>query len=177
MGQMLQRMLEIFYSKKLDVVVIGLENSGKTTLLSVLAHNQPVETVPTIGLNVKVFKKGKVNMKCWDIGGQAQYRSEWARYARGCDVVLYVVDAADPKKLGTAKKELHKLLDDGSIGSTPLLVLANKIDIIPHVGESELIEKLQLNYVMETPWMVLPISALHVTNIDQVLEWLIAQGK
>jgi len=55
-------MLEIFYSKKLDVVVIGLENSGKTTLLSVLAHNQPVETVPTIGLNVKVFKKGKVRL-------------------------------------------------------------------------------------------------------------------
>ena len=42
--------------------------SGKTTLLSVLAHGEPVETVPTIGLNVKVFKKGKVNMKCWDIG-------------------------------------------------------------------------------------------------------------
>jgi len=36
--------------------------------LSVLAHGEPVETVPTIGLNVKVFKKGKVNMKCWDIG-------------------------------------------------------------------------------------------------------------
>ena len=33
-----------------------------------LAHNEPVETVPTIGLNVKVFKKGQVNMKCWDIG-------------------------------------------------------------------------------------------------------------
>ena len=42
--------------------------SGKTTLLSVLAHGEPVETVPTIGLNVKVFKKGQVNMKCWDIG-------------------------------------------------------------------------------------------------------------
>lgn len=42
--------------------------SGKTTLLSVLAHGAPVETVPTIGLNVKVFKKGSVNMKCWDIG-------------------------------------------------------------------------------------------------------------
>ena len=43
-------------------------HSGKTTLLSVLAHGEPVETVPTIGLNVKVFKKGQVNMKCWDIG-------------------------------------------------------------------------------------------------------------
>ena len=110
-------------------------------------------------------------------GGQEQYRSEWSRYTKGCDVVLFVVDAAAPQKMSTAKKELHKLLDDGSIGSTPMLILANKIDIQPHVGEAELIERLQLNYVMETPWMVLPISALKCTNIDQVVEWLTAQGK
>ena len=119
-----------------------------------------METVPTIGLNVKVFRKGKVNMKCWDIGGQEQYRSEWSRYTKGCDVVLYVVDAAAPQKLPAARKELHKLLDDGSIGTTPMLVLANKIDLPEHVGEQELIEELALNYVVETPWMVLPISAL-----------------
>jgi Arf/Sar family protein len=111
-------------------------------------------------LNVKVFKKGKVNMKCWDIGGQEQYRSEWSRYTKGCDVVLYVVDSAAPQKLPTARKELHKLLDDGSIGTTPMLVLANKIDLPNHVGEQELIEELALNYVVETPWMVLPISAM-----------------
>ena len=99
-------------------------------------------------------------MKCWDIGGQEQYRSEWSRYTKGCDVVLYVVDAAAPQKLPTARKELHKLLDDGSIGTTPMLVLANKIDLPNHVGEQELIEELALNYVVETPWMVLPISAL-----------------
>lgn len=99
-------------------------------------------------------------MKCWDIGGQEQYRSEWSRYTKGCDVVLYVVDAAAPQKLPTARKELHKLLDDGSIGTTPMLVLANKIDLPEHVGEQELIEELALNYVVETPWMVLPISAL-----------------
>lgn len=116
-------------------------------------------------------------MKCWDIGGQEQYRSEWSRYTKGCDVVLYVVDAAAPERLKDAAKELHKLLDDGSIGTTPLLVLANKIDIPNHVTENELIEKLQLNYVMETPWIVLPISALHCTNIDQVIEWLTSQGK
>ena len=119
----------IFSRHSLSIPFIYPQTSGKTTLLSVLAHGAPVETVPTIGLNVKVFKKGQVNMKCWDIGGQAQYRSEWSRYAKGCDVVLYVVDAAAPQKMATAKKELHKLLDDGSIGSTPLLVLANKIDI------------------------------------------------
>lgn len=161
-----------------DVLMLWWFNaSGKTTLLSVLAHGQAVETVPTIGLNVKVFKKGQVNMKCWDIGGQEQYRSEWSRYTKGCDVVLYVVDAAAPQKLPTAKKELHKLLDDGSIDQTPMLILANKIDLPDHVGEQVLIEELALNYVTDTPWMVLPISALHLTNIDQAVEWLTAQGK
>jgi ADP-ribosylation factor-like protein 8 len=110
-------------------------------------------------------------------GGQEQYRTEWSRYTKGCDVVLYVVDTAAPQKLAAAKKELHKLLDDGSIGSTPMLICANKIDLEPHVGEAELIERLQLNYVMETPWMVLPISALKCTNIEQVVEWLTSQGK
>jgi len=176
MGQVLRRLLEVFWSKQLDIVVIGLENSGKSTLLHTLAHGTPVETVPTIGLNVKVFKKGMVNMKCWDIGGQAQYRSEWGRYSKGCNAILFVVDSSTPDKATTAKKELHKLLDDGSIGSTPLLVLANKIDISPHLSEGDIIEKLQLNYVMETPWMVLPISALKVTNIDQVVEWLTSQA-
>lgn len=38
-----------------------------------MAGGASVETVPTIGLNVKMVKKGSVNMKCWDIGGQSQY--------------------------------------------------------------------------------------------------------
>ena len=93
MGQILQKMLDAFCNKKLEVVLVGLENSGKTTLLNVLAAGRPVETCPTIGLNVKLVRKGGVQMKCWDIGGQAQYRSEWGRYTRGCDVIIYVVDA------------------------------------------------------------------------------------
>jgi len=48
-----------------------------------------------VGLNVKSVTKGGVQMKCWDIGGQEQYRSEWGRYVRGCDVMVYVVDSHD----------------------------------------------------------------------------------
>lgn len=44
-------------------------------------------TAPTLPAP-QMVKKGNVNMKCWDIGGQAAYRSEWGRYTRGCDVIL-----------------------------------------------------------------------------------------
>mmetsp|Transcript_18630 Transcript_18630/g.60214 ORF Transcript_18630/g.60214 Transcript_18630/m.60214 type:complete len:199 (-) Transcript_18630:669-1265(-) len=134
MGQVLQRLVDIMYAKKLEVVLVGLENSGKTTLLNVLAAGRPVETCPTIGLNVKLVRKGGVQMKCWDIGGQAQYRSEWGRYTRGCDVIIYVVDAHAYDMLPLARKELHRLLEgtfsailltralDRELVSTPMLV-------------------------------------------------------
>uniref|UniRef100_A0A7S2RSV3 Uncharacterized protein n=1 Tax=Rhizochromulina marina TaxID=1034831 RepID=A0A7S2RSV3_9STRA len=177
MGALLQRMLDSFYTKKLEVVLIGLENSGKTTLLNVLAHGAPMETVPTIGLNVKLVKQGGIQMHCWDLGGQEQYRTEWGRYTRGCDVILFVVDAHAMDKLPSAKKELHRLLEDQQLATTPILVLANKIDLDPHVSEAELIRELNLDYIVDNPWVVIPISALQVTNIDQVVQWLVKQSK
>lgn len=48
---------------------------------------------------IKMIKRGGVQMKCWDIGGQAQYRGEWGRYTRGSDVIIYVVDAHAEEKV------------------------------------------------------------------------------
>ena len=36
-----------------------------------------------------------VRLQAWDLGGSAQFRSEWGRYTRGCDVILFLVDTND----------------------------------------------------------------------------------
>jgi ADP-ribosylation factor-like protein 8 len=36
--------------------------------------------------------------------------------------------------------------------------------------------ELNLDYIMDNPWVVVPISALRQVNIDRVLEWLIRQS-
>jgi ADP-ribosylation factor-like protein 8 len=51
-------------------------------------------------------------MKCWDLGGQSQYRAEWGRYTRGCNVIIFVVDANAIDILPDVKIELHRLLED-----------------------------------------------------------------
>lgn len=109
--------MNALFTKKLEVVLVGLENSGKTTLLQVLSNGAPVETAPTIGLNVKMVKHGGVQMKCWDLGGQSQYRAEWGRYTRGCNVIVYVVDANAMELFPDAKMELHRLLEDRFVES------------------------------------------------------------
>lgn len=173
-----ETLLALFHEKELELCVVGLENAGKTTLLTVLEKGSPSmdAPMPTIGLNVVTFSRaGGVKMKCWDIGGQEQYRSQWARYAKGCNVLVFVVDAADRASLPQAKHELHQLLENPDLARTPLLICANKIDIEPHASENELISALNLDYITEQPWVVFPISALKGTNIEKVLEWLVKQ--
>ena len=137
MGGLFAKLFGAFYAKKRDIVLVGLDNSGKSTLLGVLASDAPItETCPTIGMHVQVVKKNNVVMKCWDIGGQKQYRSEWGRYAKGCDAIVFVVDVADVSnafniysserrrlvvvqidRVGEARKELHRLLESRYVQS------------------------------------------------------------
>jgi len=177
MGQVLRRLMNLLWQKKLEVVLVGLENSGKTTLLSVLSDGKPVETTaPTIGLNVKMVKRGGVQMKCWDLGGQSQYRQEWGRYTRGCHVIIFVVDANAMHLLPDAKAELHRLLEDRELATTALLVVANKTDLEPHASEQFLIRELNLDYIHDNPWLLLSVSALRNVNVDKIVTWLIEQA-
>ena len=69
MGSLVSRMMNMLYTRKMDVVLVGLASAGKSTLLGVISEGAAVaETSPTIAMNVKIVKKGGVQMKCWDLG-------------------------------------------------------------------------------------------------------------
>lgn len=83
-----------FFSKKLEICILGIEGSGKTTFVNQLIGDNK-KTYPTIGLNVKTYQKNNVKMKIWDIGGQFQYRQNWVDYAKICNVIIFVVDSSN----------------------------------------------------------------------------------
>ena len=58
MGALLGKIRALF-ARKMEIVVVGLENSGKTTFINSLSDGNPGETVPTIGLNVKQINQGQ----------------------------------------------------------------------------------------------------------------------
>lgn len=99
------------------------------------------------------------HLQLWDLGGQSRYRSEWGRYTKGSDVIIFVVDTQAPEDLPTAKKELHQLLEDRELARLPLLILANKIDLGPKISEPEMIKGLNLDYITETNWLIIPGQA------------------
>lgn len=170
-------LLSTFWAKNMDVTIVGLQNSGKTTLLTVLAGEKFTEdTIPTVGFSLREIKKGGVNLKCWDIGGQRRFQSMWERYARGAGAILYVVDSTDTDKFVQAREALHALVAATNPEHTPLLVLGNKNDLPDAVSVDDLIAEMDLQAVSQRELSCYSISAKEVTNLDAVVSWLVSKA-
>jgi len=161
----------------MDITMIGLQNAGKTSLLRVLAGGEfTIDSIPTVGFNMKRVQKGHVTLKCWDLGGQPRFRSMWERYCRGVNAIVFIVDSADREALPVAKEELHILLEKPAMEGIPLLVLGNKSDLRGHLTVDDLIDALELKRVTHREVSCYGISAKEETNLDAVLQWLIARS-
>jgi len=55
--------------REYKIVIVGLHNAGKTTILYKLALNEVVVTQPTIGSNVEEVHHENVRLQVWDLGG------------------------------------------------------------------------------------------------------------
>ena len=68
---MMDWLRSLFFREEMEITLVGLQNSGKTTLVNVIATGQYQEDmIPTVGFNMRKITKGRVTMKIWDIGGQ-----------------------------------------------------------------------------------------------------------
>jgi len=176
-SNMFSRFLEwiksLFWKEEMELTLVGLQNSGKTTFVNVIASGQFSEDmIPTVGFNMRKVTKGNVTIKLWDIGGQPRFRSMWERYCRGVNAIVYMVDAAAPDKMESAKQELHALLAKEQLASIPVLVLGNKNDLPKAMEVETLIEMLGLKDIPEREVCCYSISCKSSVNIDITLDWL-----
>ena len=66
----------------------------------------------------------------WDIGGQKTIRPYWRNYYENTELLIYVVDASDRKRTDEAGFELDEILGEEKLATVPLLVFANKADLL-----------------------------------------------
>ncbi|KAI4153071.1 MAG: hypothetical protein LQ340_002526 [Diploschistes diacapsis] len=99
----------------------------------------------------------------------------WERYCRSVNAIVYIVDAADKEAVPVAAEELHALLDKPALKGIPLLVLGNKSDLPGKLSVDELIDAMDLKAFKGRETSCYGISAKEETNLDAVLQWLIAR--
>eukprot|EP00048_Salpingoeca_helianthica_P024501 m.32835 g.32835 ORF g.32835 m.32835 type:complete len:185 (+) comp9425_c0_seq1:23-577(+) len=168
----------LFFNEEMEVTLVGLESSGKTTFVRVLTSGQFAEdTQPTIGFNMRKITKGNVTIKMWDMGGQKRFQGMWERYCRGVNCIVYMVDAAKPDLFPAAKEGLLTLLSKEQLAGIPLLVLGNKNDLPEAVPVDDLILAMDLKSITDREVCCYAVSCKNQTNLDITLQWLTKHSK
>merc|ERR1719311_56082 len=97
---------------ELRILMLGLDNSGKTTALKKLAGEDIDQITPTQGFNIKSVSTGGFKLNVWDIGGQKHIRPYWKNYYANTDAIVYMVDSADVQRIDEAADELTALMGE-----------------------------------------------------------------
>lgn len=98
--------------KEMRILLLGLDNAGKTTILKRFNGESIDEISPTLGFNIKTIEHRGYTLNVWDVGGQKSLRSYWRNYFESTDGLVWVVDSADRMRLDACKEELGKLLQE-----------------------------------------------------------------
>lgn len=90
MGFILSKVLSFFSkaNRNFKLIIVGIQNAGKTTILYRMSLGELIKTNPTIGANVEEISHENVKFQAFDLGGQESMRLVWDAYFNGVDVSL-----------------------------------------------------------------------------------------
>lgn len=161
--------------KKLDerqVLMLGLDHAGKTSVLFKLDRRQSCKTIPTIGMNIERITHGKFCLNIKDVGGSKAIRAMWKHYYHSAEGLIFVVDCGDPGRLDETQEELTAALGNEDLGRVSLLVYANKQDLPGALSAEELAKRLRLEELCQRPWCVQASCASTGEGLHAGLDWL-----
>jgi len=81
---------------------------------------------PYQGFNVETVEYKNISFTVWDVGGQDKIRPLWRHYFQNTQGLIFVVDSNDRERVGEARDELHRMLQEDELRDAVLLIFANK---------------------------------------------------
>lgn len=164
---------KLFGSPEYRFLIMGLDASGKTTILYKLKLNETVQTIPTIGFNVETVMHSNTALIIWDVGGRDKIRPLMRHYFQNTQGLIYVVDSHDSDRLGEATEEMWRMLMEDELIHIPILIYLNKIDIHDGLKQDHVTKEMKLHTIRNRQWFLQPCSACTGEGLHEGLNWLV----
>ncbi|ELU17810.1 hypothetical protein CAPTEDRAFT_2859 [Capitella teleta] len=177
MGLFFSKLWGLFTNEEHKVIIVGLDNAGKTTILYQFLMNEVVHTSPTIGSNVEEVIWKNIHFIMWDIGGQESLRTSWNTYYANTEFVILVIDSTDRERLSINKEELYRMLNCEDLRKSAVLIFANKQDLKGAMTSAEISQQLNLTSIKDHPWHIQGCCALTGEGLYSGLEWITSHLK
>lgn len=154
-----------------NVLILGLENAGKTTFMLKMHEYFPGGILDTSRAEyVESLQMQTMMLMTYDLGG---YRQLW-KYASEMDAIIFMIDATDPYRFLEVKEEFTTVVNDHVLSKKPIAVIANKTDISTHSSENVVRDLLELHdeRLNGHPVKLFMCSINNHTGYIDVLNWL-----
>ncbi|KAJ3292365.1 hypothetical protein HDU79_001508 [Rhizoclosmatium sp. JEL0117] len=171
--KLIQLPKQLWLSKEVRILMVGLDGAGKTTMLYKLKLGELVTTIPTIGFNVETVKYKSISFNVWDVGGQDRLRPLWKHYYANANGIIFVIDSNDIDRIADARNELQHLMLEEELRDASLLILANKQDLPNAMKPAEIIDKLRLNDLKSRKWYLQSACATTGDGLYEGLDWFV----
>jgi len=174
MGMLFTKLWSLFGKEEHKIVIVGLDNAGKTTILYQFLMNEVVQTSPTIGSNVEEVTWKNIHFIMWDLGGQQSLRQSWSTYFQNTEFVIVVIDSTDTERLTVIKEEIERLTAHEDLKHSSFLIYANKQDVKGSMRPALISKELGLTSLRTHKWQIQPCCALTGEGLYQGLEWIVS---
>ncbi len=160
-----------------QLVIAGLSGSGKTTFIAhLLGRRLSQPPTPTMGMDVIVEEIKGYSFFIYDLGGRPSFFEKfWKVTIPKADLIIYLIDSSIPQLFPLVKKNLEQVLQLGK--SAPVLILANKQDLVTNQNIEHLQKAIDLESLMkahpDTNISILPISALTGNGMKKALSLML----
>ncbi|ETV86682.1 hypothetical protein H257_01803 [Aphanomyces astaci] len=162
--------------KELRILMLGLDNAGKTTILKKFMGQDISSISPTLGFDIQTLEYKQYKLNVWDVGGQQTIRSYWRNYFEQTDGLVWVVDSADRRRLEDCKRELVALLTQEKLAGATLLIFANKQDLPGALSPEDIVLALGLHesQFANRHWKIHSCSAFTGDGLADGIDWMVS---
>jgi GTP-binding protein SAR1 len=166
------------HGKEGSLVVLGLDNAGKTTLLHRLRTGGDVRSFPPTDRphQTEKFECQNIQFQAWDLGGHEAVRHLWEDYVCESSAVLFLIDASDSDRLEEAAFELDALVGERVVEGLPVAVLLNKCDLETALPSTEICERLHYSELQrmqgDDKIAIFRISVLRGEGYQGAFRWI-----
>eukprot|EP00961_Rhodomonas_salina_P071355 958402-Rhodomonas_salina.1 len=169
---------KLYPQKEHRALMLGLDTTGRTTMLYKLKLNEIITTIPTIGFNVESVNHKGARLTLWDVGGCDKIRPLWRHYYDNTQVVMYFFDSNDQDRFREALDELKRLMAEEKLYGCVLLVWANKQDLPNAMPAAEIkaavAAELGTEQTVWIRWEVFGCSVITGDGMEEGLDWMVS---
>ncbi len=160
-------------SKCKRILIAGIENVGKTSLVQRIIERPACTSLHTQGLRINFCEKQGIHLCLWELPGLSMFRSRWPGYFHDVDIIVFVTDSSNVKRLEESNILLRTMLNSPFLAGVPLLVFNNKSDRLIRKTVKQTTKIMQLKMLRDRHWYIQDSSAETGFGIDLGLEWIL----